>query len=52
VPQKSWLHDPPQSRTQGQTSQELPDVPADSTSLIERMMINLRKATASSSPVG
>lgn len=28
---------------------DLPDVPADSTSLIERMMVNLRKATSSSS---
>jgi hypothetical protein len=30
---------------------DLPDVPADSTSLVERMMVNLRKATSSSSTI-
>jgi hypothetical protein len=37
-----------------QTSQnsDLPDVPADSTSLIEKMMLNLRKAVTGTYPVG
>ena len=38
----------PQSQLQARAYGELPDVPADSISLIERMMMNLRKATASS----
>ena len=54
LPLQVWPHAPPRPRTQDQALQqpELPDVPADSTSLIEKMMMNLRKATGSASPVG
>lgn len=47
---QSWTQSP-QSQIQDQTSQQrdLPDVPADSTSLIERMMVNLKKAADSTS---
>ena len=54
LPMQAWPHTQPRLRTQDQASQqsELPDVPADSTSLIEKMMLNLRKATGSASPIG
>jgi hypothetical protein len=41
----------PQSQPQAHAHAyaDFPDVPADSSSLIERMMMNLRKATSSSS---
>ena len=54
LPQQALLHaqNPPGSQDQTSAQRELPDVPADSTSLIEKMMINLRKVTTSASPVG
>jgi hypothetical protein len=39
----------PQTLAQPRPYGELPDVPADSTSLIERMMMNLRKVTSNAS---
>jgi hypothetical protein len=51
---QSWSHIQNRSGLQDQTpaQRELPDVPADSTSLVEKMMMNLRKVTTSASPVG
>ena len=46
--QKPQTH-PPVQASVSVVYNELPDVPADSTSLVERMMMNLRKATSSSS---
>jgi hypothetical protein len=33
--------------SQQQQIRDIPDVPADSTSLVEQMMVNLRRATSS-----
>ena len=50
---QSWSHAQNLSGSQDQSSvaaqRELPDVPVDSTSLVEKMMLNLKKATAASS---
>jgi hypothetical protein len=38
-----------QSLTQGSQARDFPDVPADSTSIVEKMMRNLKKATPAAS---